>query len=131
MPFMQTALSSMNSAFSADALQSFDSDAPSLFHVDSGASLSEALRRTPGLDLSDAVAGFVDTWPSGLQAALKAIIHHNLTREARVPITFAWKPGYDYSVEMYDVHDTKTSTGGITVIVTSRYPADAHPLTME
>jgi hypothetical protein len=131
MPFMQTALSSMNTAFSADAMQSFQGrEAAEPFHVDSGASLSDALRRVPGLDLSDAVAEFIDSWPSGLQAVVRSVIHHNFTREATVPITFAWKPGYDFSVEVFDVHDTKTSRGGITMIFTSRYPDDAHPLTM-
>jgi hypothetical protein len=125
---MQGAVSAMNTAFSAEGLRSASYEP---FHVDSGASLSEALGGLPGVDLPEAVARFIDSWPSGLQAAVRAVVHHNFTRDATVPITFAWKPGYDYAVEIFDVHDTKTSTGGITVILTSRYPADAHPLTME
>jgi hypothetical protein len=74
------------------------------------------------------VLEFINTWPSALQAAIKAVIHENFSRDEQVPITFAWKPGYDYGVEIYDVHNTATTQGGITVIVTSRYPGDPHPL---
>jgi hypothetical protein len=125
---MQAATSSMNSAFSPDAINEIDDDTAELFRPAAGTSLSEALQRTPNTNLSDAVVAFIDGWPTALQAALQATIHHNLTREARVPITFAWTPGYDYSVSLHDVIDTDSSRGGITVLVTSRYPTDAHPL---
>ena len=129
---MQTALSAMNTAFAPGALDAIQgADGVDAFHVDSGASLSDALRRVPGLELSDAVAEFIDTWPSGLQTVVRSVIHHNFSRDATVPITFAWKPGYDFSVEVFDVHDTKSSRGGITMIFTSRYPDDGHPLTMD
>jgi hypothetical protein len=118
----------MNAAFAPAAIGEVDGDTASLYHPDSGLSLSEALGRTPLTDLSDAVRAFIDGWPSALQAAVKATIHENLTREATVPITFAWQPGYDYSITLHDVTDTAKSHGGITVLLTSRYPADPHPL---
>ena len=118
----------MNAAFAPDAISEVDGDTAALYHPDSGASFSEALARTPKTELSDAVLSYIDGWPSALQAVLKATIHHNLTRDGRVPITFAWQPGYDYSVTIHDVVDTETSHGGITVLLTSRYPADVHPL---
>jgi hypothetical protein len=125
---MQVATSSMNAAFAPDAVAEIDGETASLYHPDSGSSLSEALDRTPKTNLSSAVVGFIDGWPSALQAAVKSLIHHNLTREAKVPITFAWQPGYDYSLTLHDVTDTATSHGGITVVLTSRYPSDPHPL---
>jgi hypothetical protein len=128
MPLMQSATSSMNSAFAPDAVSEIDGDTAAGYHPDSGSSLSEALDRTPKTDLSDAVKSFIDGWPGALQAAVKATIHHNLTRDARVPITFAWQPGYDFSITLHDVTDTATSHGGITVLLTSRYPNDTHPL---
>src|SRR5688500_10211379 len=128
MPLMQTATSSMNAAFAPDAIAELAGDGAEAFHPDSGASLSEALARIPLTDLSDAVRGFIDTWPTAIQAAVKATIHDNLTREGRVPITFAWQPGYDFSVTIHDVTDTAKSHGGITVLLTSRYPDDIHPL---
>jgi hypothetical protein len=128
MPLMQTATSSMNAAFAPEAVAALAGDGAELFHPDSGASLSEALDRIPLTNLSGAVREFIDSWPTALQAAVKATIHHNLTREARVPITFAWQPGYDFSVTIHDVTDTAKSHGGITVLLTSRYPDDVHPL---
>jgi hypothetical protein len=74
------------------------------------------------------VAAFVATWPTALQRAVQAVIWENFSRVETVPITFAWTPAYDYSVTIYDVHETETTRGGITVLFTSRYPADAHPL---
>src|SRR5438128_7668389 len=106
MPLMQTATSSMNAAFAPDAIAEIDGDTASAFHVDSGSSLSEALDRTPLTNLSSAVTSFIDGWPTALQAAVNATIHHNLTRDARVPITFAWQPGYDFSITVHDVTDT-------------------------
>jgi hypothetical protein len=128
MPLMQTALTSMNTAFGPEAMDALDSDARARWSPSEDNTLSDALHGMPSLDLSDAVLSYINGWPSGLQAAIKGVIHENFNRSATVPITFAWKPGYDYAVEIYDVHDTETSRGGITIILTSRYPADPHPL---
>lgn len=120
----------MNAAFGPDAIDAIESDGDTVraFHPDSPPRLSEALRTVPNAGISGAVAEFIDSWPSGIQAAIQAVIHHNLTRETRVPVTVAWSPGYDFSVQIFDVTDTATSRGGITILLTSRYPADTHPL---
>lgn len=128
MPYMQTALTAMNTAFGAEAIDESYGDAAELFGPQADNSLSDALRRMPRLELSDAVSAYIDTWPGALQAALKAAIHHNVTRDVRVPITFAWTPAYDFSITIYDVVDTASSRGGITILLTSRYPDDVHPL---
>lgn len=127
MPLMQTAITSMNAAFSDRNIRKIN---PEGFKPLPRRSLTGALTAVPGLKLSRAVTEYIAAWPSGLLAAVHGVLHENLTREATVPVTFAWKPGYDYGVEIYDVHDTATSRGGITIIFTSRYPADPHPLTM-
>ena len=128
MPLMQTATSSMNGAFAPGAIDEIDDETAALYQPGNGTSLAEALERTPNTSLSGAVLEYINSWPTALQAAVQATIHNNLTRGARVPITFAWKPGYDYSVEIHDVRDTDQTRGGVTVIVGSRYPADTHPL---
>jgi hypothetical protein len=130
MPLMQTALSSMNTAFGPEAIPSLGPDVAEMYNPGSGNSLVDAFRQTPRLDLSDAVLSFINTWPGALQASVMAAIHHNLTRDARVPMTFAWQPAYDFSVTMHDVTDTAVSQGGITVLLTSRYPDDTHPLSV-
>jgi len=118
----------MNSAFSATAV-----DAPGDVDIESfrpgpETSLPDALSRLPTAELSDTILAYIDSWPTALQRAIQAVIWENFTREARVPITFAWTPAYDYSITVYDVVDSDISRGGITVLFTSRYPADEHPL---
>lgn len=72
--------------------------------------------------------------PSGLKAAFQAVVHENFRRGAdgrgpTVPITLAWAPGYDYDLRIWDVADSATSVGGITILLTTRYQTDAHPMT--
>jgi hypothetical protein len=125
---MQHATSTMNYAFGPDGLDSFDDDSIAAFDPCADVELGDALRRIPHISLPDPVIQFVSQWPSALQRAVRAVIWDNFSREARVSITFAWTPAYDYSITVYDVNDTATSRGGITVLFTSRYPDDEHPL---
>lgn len=124
MPRMQTAVSAFNATFGPEAIRDAD---PSGFAAGSGMSLSEALLNA-GVELDRATAAYVEGWPSGIQAALKAVIADNLQREGTVPITFAWAPGYDFEVSIWDVRDTTETAGGITILFKSRYPDDPHPL---
>jgi hypothetical protein len=66
--------------------------------------------------------------PPGIRLGLRAIIHHALTTTPPTQVTFAWAPGYDYEMTVWQAPDTTTTKGGITVLFKSRYPADAHPL---
>lgn len=125
MPRMQEAVTSMNAAFAAERLGLVEADA---FAADAGLTLAEALQRS-GVELQRETARFVDSWPSALQAAVRAVLHDNLVREGTVPVTFAWAPGYDYEVTVWDVRDTTETAGGITILFRSRYPSDPHPLT--
>ena len=59
---------------------------------------------------------------------LRSIIHHALSTTPPTQVTFAWAPGYDFEMTVWQAPDTKTTKGGITVLVKSRYPADTHPL---
>jgi hypothetical protein len=71
----------------------------------------------------------LDAIPQGMQAALRALIVHNLSRAPadRWEMTFAWAPGYDYEVNLWEAPSTVVSRAGITVMLRTRYPADAHP----
>ena len=125
MPRMQTAVTALNVRFGAEQIGELD---PAPFAPGDGAeTLSEALVQV-GVDLDAATQRYVDGWPSALQAALRATLHDNLAREGRVPVTFAWAPGYDYELSIWDVRDTAETAGGITVLFKSRYPSDPHPL---
>lgn len=123
MPRMQEMSVQLNSVFGA-GIGDLD---PDLFGPDSG-SLAEAFARLPGVQIGPAEAAYIDAWPTALQAALKAALHENLRRDGTVPVTFAWTPGYDYDLRIWDVRDSSTTRGGMTVLVTSRYPDDPHPL---
>ena len=64
--------------------------------------------------------------PPGIQRAIQHIIYHALDPKSPTAINWAWAPGYDYEVTIWDVPDnavTKTP-GGITVLVKSSYPKE-------
>jgi hypothetical protein len=124
---MQTAVSAMNTTFGAEQIGEVSPE-PFAPGSDGAGSLSEAFRAV-GVDLGDATAAYIDTWPSALQASVKAAVFENLSRAGRVPITFAWAPGYDFEVTMWDVRDSSETVGGMTILFKSRYPDDTHPLT--
>jgi hypothetical protein len=126
---MQTAISELNTAFGSSQIAEV-SAAPFAPASDGAETLSEAYVAA-GANLDDATRRYIDSWPSGIQAAVRATIHDNLTRDGRVPITFAWAPGYDFEVTVWDVRDSTETVGGITILFKSRYPSDTHPLTAE
>ncbi|HEY8573065.1 hypothetical protein [Phenylobacterium sp.] len=66
--------------------------------------------------------------PPGIRAGIHAVVHHALKTEPPTQVTFAWAPGYDYEFTVWQAPDTKTTKGGITILVKSRYPRDTHPL---
>ena len=129
MPRMQTAVTALNVSFGAERIGELD-PAPFAPGGDGAESLSAALVQS-GVDLDAATRRYVDGWPSAQQAALRAALHENLARDGRVPVTFAWAPGYDYELTIWDVRDTTETAGGITVLFKSRYPSDPHPLAAE
>jgi hypothetical protein len=129
MPRMQTAVSAMNVAFGAERIGDMDA-APFAPGGDGAETLSGAFVAS-GVDLDGATVDYIDGWPSALQALVRAAIFENLVRDGRVPITFAWAPGYDYEVTVWDVRDSTETAGGMTVLFKSRYPSDTHPLAAE
>ena len=128
MPRMQTAVTAMNVAFGAERIGDLD---PATFTPGDGATTLSAAFVEAGVELDDATRSYMDTWPSGIQAAVRATLHENLARDGRVPVTFAWAPGYDFEVTIWDVRDSSETVGGITVLFKSRYPSDPHPLLSE
>lgn len=76
---------------------------------------------------SEADAEYLHAIPSGMQAALRGLIVDNLRRDPRLAMTFAWAPGYDYELTVWEAPGTRVSPGGITILLRSRYPDDTHP----
>ena len=94
----------------------------------------------PGTDLVEAArtlgvvppgntpgSAFLDTMPSGMKEALRAIIYDALIREPRLPVQLTWEAGYGWGMNMAEAPGTADSIGGITVNLRSRYPGDTIP----
>ena len=125
MPEMHVSLQKVNAAFAASNIAKLDT--LTLLRSTSLLALLDAL---PNCELSAAAKAFVKTWPSALQAAVLAAIRDNLSRPAdqRVPIVLSWTPGYDFDVRIWDIRNTTSTHGELTIHVTSRYPGDPHPM---
>ena len=129
MPHLQTILSHLNTAFSRDNIHNVVAKRHAFEH---GKKLGSG-----GVVVNDKMAlrgdwvKYLQQIPEGLQEAVRAIIHHALGTTPPTHITFAWAPGYDYELSVWQAPDTRTSRGGITILIKSRYPDDEHPLAHE
>lgn len=71
---------------------------------------------------------YIDRWPKGQMAAVSAAIKSCLFRTPRMPITFAWAPGYDYEITIWESAGVPESPRGeMTILFRSRYPGDVNP----
>jgi hypothetical protein len=72
---------------------------------------------------------YLDGLPPGIHEALRSVIYSALTTKPRpVAITFAWAPAYDFELTIWQAPDTRSTRGGITALIRSRYPGDKHPI---
>ena len=123
MPFMQAIASRANAELTSDKLKLLD---PNTFAQPG--TLVETLKSLKIIggpreaDETSYIAGF----PSGLQEAVRAVLHENLNPETGPPVgvTVAWSPGYDDEVKFFQIANSDKSEGGITILVKSRYPGD-------
>lgn len=121
MPFFQLMTGRLNRAFDWPGVNDI---APEVF--DPGVSLVDlALENEIAIDPRE--ADVLRSIPRGMQEALRALIRDNLARETSLAMTFAWAPGYDYELQVWEAPGVDGSRGGITVILRTRYPSDTHP----
>jgi hypothetical protein len=73
------------------------------------------------------IARLVAQQPPTILEAERAVVYRNLQRERPYGMTFAWAPGYDNEVTVWESSPTEASSGWITVLIKSRYPSDPHP----
>jgi hypothetical protein len=120
MPAMQTMLTDLNQRFGPEGIRAISTELLARDEL----RLSEVATAVgtfgPGL------ARYLDELPPAIHDAILGVIRSAVARS--MPITFAWAPGYDHELSVWDVADTADTTGGITVLMRSRYPADTHPL---
>jgi hypothetical protein len=86
-------------------------------------SLVDGLRAL-GIVENDEEAAYLGAFPSGLQEAVRALLHDNLASGQPLDVTVAWAPGYEDELSLVQVADNSRTAGGITVLVRSRYPDD-------
>jgi hypothetical protein len=125
MPHLQTVLGQLNTAFSKAEIdklaQQKDAFAP-------GKPLAAGIVVSPKMALHSDWKTYLDQIPMSIQEAIRSVIFFSLSSSPPKQITFAWAPGYDYEVTIWDAPDTRTTKGGITILIKSRYPDDKHPL---
>ena len=125
MAALQSVLALLNRAFGQEQIaelaahrEAFGADKP----------LAAGLVVKKGTRLYDAWRDYVGQLPPSFQPTLGALIRHALSTDPPTPVTFAWAPGYDYEITIWEAPDTRSTRGGITVLIKSRYPGDNHPV---
>jgi len=83
---------------------------------DSGAPVNQMFRR------------FVQLLPGGFQESMRSIIYYCLRSDPPVLINFAWAPAYDFELTIWEAVEPKPLVSGITMLLKTRYPDDAHPM---
>jgi hypothetical protein len=91
----------------------------------------------PGKNLIDIASGFDDwtthelsllgTMPAGMQEAVRALLAHNLSRDRRMEVHFAWLPASAWKMTVAEDADVSTGEGcpgAITVLLESPLPDD-------
>jgi len=116
MPYMQAMVDSANTALNRDNIGSF-----SATQVAPGLTLSDAVASIPGVVMGVKARAYLDSWPLGLQEVVRGAVHSAVTR--KLPVTFAWMPGYDFKVTVTEAPGNPDSIGGMTILLESRYPA--------
>jgi hypothetical protein len=134
MPAYQTFLHAMNQLTARDQICELN-----IKNWGPGSKLSDRIRDNlpdreidglaPEFLLYEELAQVIDELPPSIHDSLVVIIRGGIERNQG--ITFAWRPGYDYKLEVTESFDTKTTYGGITVLLETRYPGDPHPLDRE
>jgi hypothetical protein len=125
MAALQSVLALLNRAFGQEQIAELAAHREAF---GAGKPLAAGLVVKKGTRLYDAWRGYVGQLPPSFHPTLGALIHHALSTDPPTPVTFAWAPGYDYEITIWEVPDTRNTRGGITVLIKSRYPDDKHPV---
>ncbi|HEY8614889.1 hypothetical protein [Phenylobacterium sp.] len=126
MPMLQTVLCELNVHMGCDKINDL-AKRKDLFAPEAEPDYGFLMASQPRL--VTAWQAYLREMPLGIRTGLRAIIHHALSTEPPTQVTFAWAPGYDWEMNVWQAPDTQTTKGGITVLLKSRYPDDDHPIT--
>jgi hypothetical protein len=124
-PHLQTILGTLNTAFSKDNISKLVAKKDEFAQ---GKPLAAGIVIDQKMSLHGDWSKYLHRLPMAIQETIRSVIFQALSTSPPTLITFAWAPGYDYEVTIWQAPDTRTSKGGITVLIKSRYPDDKHPL---
>src|SRR5438445_6266038 len=111
MPMFQTVLGELNREFGTDRIEGFA--ASKAAHFAEGKPLDLNFLVEAGTPLHRAWNSYIEKLPMSFRDALRSVIRHALSTQPPTQITFAWAPGYDYELTMWQAPDTKLTRGGI------------------
>jgi hypothetical protein len=118
MPMFQALVSSLNTSFHPDQIAKLavrkDEFAP-------GKALDLSFVAPARSPLQKVWVRYIKSMPPTIQETLRGVIHQALSASPPRLVTFAWAPAYDFEITVWD------APCGITVLIKSRYPADAEP----
>lgn len=127
MPGLQTTTGYLNEAFNRGHIQDLvarrDVFAPG-HRLSAGLKL--VLKGHPGL--FKFLLPYIEELPASFQETLRNLAFFALSTKPPTTITFSWTPAYDFELTIWDAPDAGRTRGGITVLLKSRYPGDAHPV---
>jgi hypothetical protein len=125
MPMFETYTTALNTQTSAANVADFAPANASRFAPGQALDFDFLL---PGSPLGPRLKAFLATAPGAFKETLRGTLHHALTQDPPIPVTIAWSPAYDFSITVTQSPSTASTSGFITIRITSRYPDDAHPL---
>jgi hypothetical protein len=79
------------------------------------------LQKGGAMDVPETGIAFLQSVPVALQEAVRAVLYSAVTRSPRLPVMFAWAPGYDYELTISEATGSRETSGGITVLLRSPY----------
>ena len=127
MPAYQLYLGALNCRTTYDRIGDFD-----VADFGPDRELADTVRQLPDLEglaaplqLQREVAEVIASMPPSIRNTIREVVRGAIER--RVAVTFAWRPGYDFKVEVTESLDSSSTRGGITVLLESRYPDDRRP----
>lgn len=125
MPMYEAYFAELNREFGAERIQDFAAKRRDHFGPDRPLELG--FLKEDGTPLQRAFSRHLAEAPGSMREALRGVIHHALSTDPPTPVTFAWAPGYDYEMTLWQSADAELTRGGITVLIKSRYPVDPRP----
>ena len=126
MPMYETYFAEMNRQFGKDRIETLASERRD--HFAPGKPLDLNFLMEGDENLQRAWNEYQALAPAALLEAVRSVIHHALSTSPPTPVTFAWAPGYDFELSLWQSADTRMTRGGVTVLMKSRYPDDPHPV---